>query len=114
MMFSSTLALIDMRGNLIAAAIVLVIGVVVFRLVRPPSATTSSRRWLPMVAFVSGPIVAFLSTIADVLWIQPEMYLDFAEYLETWTRVLFIGVIGGAVGAFAFWVGDRITLHRIR
>tara|TARA_R110002073_G_scaffold172563_13_gene329820 strand:+ start:11093 stop:11437 length:345 start_codon:yes stop_codon:yes gene_type:complete len=112
MMFTPMPALIDMRGNLIAAAILLVIGVVVFRFVRPPSATTSSRRWLPIVAFVCGPVVAFLWTIADVFWIQPGSYLNFAEYVETLIPVLIIGVIGGAVGAFAFGVGDRITLHR--
>lgn len=114
MIFAPMLAMIDMRGNSIAAAILLVVGVVVFRLVRPPSATTSSRRWLPIVAFITGPAVAFLWTIADVLWIQPGSYLNFAEYLPTLTPVLIIGVIGGAVGALAFWGADRITLHRVR
>ena len=114
MKFAPMLAMIDMRGNLIAAAILLVVGVVVFRLVRPPNAVSTSRRWLPIVAFVSGPTIAFLWTIADALWIQPGSYLDFAEYLETLVPVLIIGVIGGAVGAFVFWVGDRFTLQRVR
>ncbi|TWU26681.1 hypothetical protein Pla52o_05340 [Novipirellula galeiformis] len=114
MMVAPTLGLIDMRGNLIAAAILLVIGVVVLRLVRPPSATTGSRLWLPIVAFIAGPLVAFLWTIADVLWIQPGTYLNFAEYIETLIPVLKIGVIGGVVGAAVFWVGDRLTLHRGR
>ena len=69
MKFAPMLAMIDMRGNLIAAAILLVVGVVVFRLVRPPNAVSTSRRWLPIVAFVSGPTIAFLWTIADVLWV---------------------------------------------
>jgi len=114
MMFAPILALINMRGNLIAAAALLVIGVVILRLVRPPSATTGSRRWLPIVAFIAGPLVAFLWTIADVFWIQPGSYLNFAEYIETLIPVLTIGVIGGAVGAAVFWIGDRITLHRVR
>ena len=114
MMFAPMLAMTDMRGNLIAAAILLVVGVVVFRLVRPPNAVSTSRRWLPIVAFVSGPTITFFWTIADVLWIQPGSYLNFAEYLETLVPVLIIGVIGGAVGAFVFWVGDRFTLQRVR
>ena len=114
MMFAPMLAMVDMRGNLIAAAILLVIGVVVFRLVRPPNAASTSRRWLPIVAFVSGPAIAFFWTIADVLWIQPGTYLNFAEYLETLVPVLIIGVVGGAVGGFAFWVGDRFRLQRVR
>ena len=108
------LALIDMRGNLFAAAVLLLIGVVVLRLVRPPSANTGSGRWLPIVTFVAGPLVAFLWTIADVLWIQPGSYHSFSEYLETLCPVLAIGVIGGAVGATVLWVGDRFTLHRVR
>jgi Zn-dependent membrane protease YugP len=115
MMFAPLLAMVDMRGNLIASAILLVVGVVVFRLVRPPVAASTSRRWLPIVAFVSGPAVAFLRTIADVLWIQPGTYLNgtylnFAEYLETLVPVLVIGVIG----AFAFWVGDHLSRQRVR
>ena len=42
MKFAPMLAMIDMRGNLIAAAILLVVGVVVFRLVRPPNAVSTS------------------------------------------------------------------------
>ena len=114
MMFAPMLAMVDMRGNLIAAAILLVIGVVVFRLIRPPNAVATSRRWLPIVAFVSGPTIAFLWTIADVLWIQPGSYLNLAEYLETPVPVLIIGEIGDTVGACVFWVGDRFTLQRVR
>tara|TARA_R110002049_G_scaffold305056_3_gene501132 strand:+ start:85541 stop:85885 length:345 start_codon:yes stop_codon:yes gene_type:complete len=114
MMFAPLLAMVDMRGNLIAAAILLVVGVLVFRLVRPPDAASTSRRWLPIVAFVSGPVIAFLWTIADVLRMQPGTYLNFAEYIETLVPVLIIGVICGGVGAFAFWVGDRFTLQRVR
>lgn len=110
-MFTPMLAMFDMRGNLIAAAILLVIGVVVLRLVRPPSATSRSRRWLPIAAFVAGPLIAFFWTIVDVLWLQPGSYLSFSEYYETLLPVLAIGVIGGTVGAAVFWIGDRLTLH---
>ena len=76
MMYAPLLAMVDMRGNLIAAAILLIVSVVVLRLVRPTGAASTSRRGLPIVAFASGPAIAILWTIADVLWIQPGTYLN--------------------------------------
>jgi hypothetical protein len=111
MVFEPINAMIDMRSNLIAAAVVLVVGVMVFRFVRSSEAESTSRNWLPMVAFFTGPLVGFLWTVADVLWIQPYSYLNFAEYIDTLVPVLIVGVIGGSVGAFAFWVGDRLNLQ---
>ena len=109
------LALIDMRGNLIAAAALLVIGAVVLRLVRPTSASTGPRRWLPIVAFLAGPLVAFLWSFADVVWLHPDAYLTFAEYFETLIRVLILGMLVGTAGAAALWVGERFLLrHRNR
>lgn len=113
-MFAPILAMIDMRGNWIAAVILLMIGVVVLGIVRPPSVASSSRRWLPIVAFISGPFAAFLWTIADAVWIQPGSYVNVNEYLQTLPPVLITGVTGGAAGAFVFWVGDRLTQHRVR
>ena len=61
----------------VVCAILLVFSVVVLRFLRPISATSGSRRWLPIAAFVAGPLVAFLWSLAEVFWLQPDFYLSF-------------------------------------
>lgn len=58
--FHSMLARIEMRGNLTAAAVLLVIGAVALRLLRPPDETRRSREWFPLVTFLAGPLIGFL------------------------------------------------------
>lgn len=77
------IGVVDMRGNLIAAVIFLLVGVVVFQLLRPRVASTSSRRWLPIVAFVSAPAIAFLWSIADVV----PMPSRFSPSIAVWSAV---------------------------
>ncbi|MDB4640572.1 hypothetical protein OAF56_02960 [Pirellulaceae bacterium] len=70
-MFTLILANVDVRGNLVVCAILLVLGVVVLRFLRPTSATSGSRRWLPIAAFVAGPLVAFLWSLAEDFCFSP-------------------------------------------
>ena len=99
---------VDVRGNLVVCAILLVLGVVVLRFLRPTSATSGSRRWLPIAAFVAGPLVAFLWSLAEVFWLQPDFYLSFSVYLETLLPLLKLGIIVGTVGATVIWIGERL------
>ena len=102
----------DMRGNLVAAAILLIAGVILMRTLRPSDTSPQRQRWVPIVAFLCGPILAFLYFVADVAWLSHGIYIDRSDYFETLWRVLVIGVIGGAIGAFAIWIGLRISVHR--
>ena len=107
-MFTLILANVDVRGDLVVCAILLVLGVVVLRFLRPTSATSGSRRWLPIAAFVAGPLVAFLWSLAEVFWLQPDFYLSFSVYLETLLPLLKLGIIVGTVGATVIWIGERL------
>ena len=111
-MNNALLAMVDMRGNLVAAAILLIVGVILIRRLRPSDFSPRRNRWVPIVAFLCGPTLALLYFVVDVAWLSRGMYIDRSDYHATLWRVLVIGVIGGAIGAFALWIGSRIPLHR--
>ena len=103
----------DMSGVPYAVAILLVVGVVILRRLRPPAADSRSRVWLPIAALIAGPFVAILYFLADVFIISRD-YITAGDYLQMLTSLLILGVFGGVVGAVVLWIGDRIPLHRIR
>lgn len=113
-MNESVLALTDMRGNFAAVALILIVGVILIRRLRPTDASHQYHRWLPLAALVCGPILALLYFVVDVTWISPETYILRSDYYGTLWRVLAIGVIGGAIGAFAFWIETQIPARRER
>lgn len=108
------LALVDMRGNLFAVAVLLCIGVVLLRWLRSPSASRQSRRWIPVVAFLAGPLSAFGWYLSDVFFISPEDYISPADYVEALLPILTIGASGGVIGAAVFWIAERLPIHRAR
>lgn len=105
------LALADMRPQIAAAAVVLVLGVTLIGSLQSPAAPSRDRIGIPVVAFLCGPMTAILWFAADVFWISPESYLYLSDYLETLLPVVVIGLAGGSVGAAAFlaglWIGAR-------
>ncbi len=108
------LALADMRGNLVVAAIVLVIGAVLLRALNPKVGLPTQRRWVPMAAIVCGPVTAFLYFVAHVLWISPQVYLTARDYVESLVLVFLIGIIGGTIGAIVLWLGELVFAFTIR
>jgi len=73
-------AIADMRGNLVAVAVLLVFGVIVLRLVSPIPEISAPRWWLVATAFVSGPTASLVWFASDVLWISPYDYFVPKDY----------------------------------
>jgi len=106
-------AMVDMSGNLMAAAVLLVIGVLVLHAVRPKPISRSPRRWLPIAALLCGPLSAIGWFLADVFLLSPHSYMFFADYVEAIIPILVIGLLGGVLGAVVFWIADLWPLHRV-
>ena len=106
-------AMADMRGNLIAAAVLLVIGVLVLRAVRPKSVSRVPNRWLPVAALLCGPLSAIGWFLVDVFLLSPHSYMFFADYVEAIIPILTIGLLGGVLGGVVFWIADLWPLHRV-
>ena len=111
---SHLLAMADMRGNLVAAGVLLALGVFVLRLVEPTSDTPKSRWRLVGVAFVCGPAAALAWFVADIFWISPRYYLMTGDYAESLPPILIIGFISGTVGAATIWLAKCACCCRER
>jgi len=103
------LAMADMHGNLVAVAVLLVLGVVLLRLVSPVAEASTPRRWLVATAFVGGPAAALSWFFADILWISPHDYLAPKDYADSLLPILIIGIIGGTIGSAAIWLGECMS-----
>jgi hypothetical protein len=106
---SLLLAMADMRGNFVAVAVLLAIGIAVLRLVNPAAGDSTPRRWLVGAAFVCGPISALVFFIADVFWVSPYDYIVSQDYIDSIVPILIIGFIGGALGAAAIWATECMS-----
>lgn len=106
------LALTDMRPNVTAAAVILVLGVALMGWLQSPAAPARDRRGIPLVAFLCGSTIAFLRFLADVYWIAPTSYVYLGDYLGSLFSMLLIGVTAGAIGAGAFWAGLCLRARR--
>ncbi len=91
------LALSDMRSNIACAAAVLVIGILLLRRANRPMQTARPRRWILWTAFASGPAMAMAYFIADVMWIVPNSYIHWQDYIETAVPVGIIGISCGLI-----------------
>jgi hypothetical protein len=100
------LALIDMRGNLLAAVIVLVFGVIAWRMVRSTQPMKRRLPMVPLVAFACGPLIAFLCYLIEVFWVSRGQEFLPREYVSTFVSIMTIGVLGGLAGAIAFAIGS--------
>ena len=107
------LAMANMTGVPYAVAVLLVVGVVILRRIRPPAADSRSRVWLPLAALIVGPSLTLLFFLTDVFLISRD-YTTFDDYWNMFSSVMIIGVFGGVVGAIGLWAGDRIKLPRVR
>ena len=97
----------DMSRTPYAIAVLLVVGILALRILRPVNA--NSGIWLPIAAFVAGPIIALGYFAADVYLVSRD-YLTADDYIQSLIPILIIGFIGGAIGSIAFWIGDELNL----
>lgn len=98
------LALTPMRGNVIGAAVVLLVGVVALRLFRRFGTGPTPRRPLVLAALLGGPALAILLFAADVFWISPDIYLQTDDYFSTLWRYLAVGTACGIAAAGAIGI----------
>lgn len=103
---SNLLAMADMSRTPYAIAVLLVVGILVLRLLRPTN--SKSRIWLPVAAFVAGPIIALGYFVADLFLVAPDHYLTTDDYIQTLIPVLIIGFVGGTIGSSCLWIGDNV------
>ena len=114
MMFSPLLAMADMRGNLVAAGVVLAIGLVLLRLLSPNGVRSKSQISIPIVALIAGPIVGIGWWAVDVFVLAPDLYVFPSDYIESLPPHLLIGLFVGVVTALAFALAYRIRLPKGR
>jgi hypothetical protein len=95
----------DMSRTPYAIALLLVVGIIALRFLRPANARSSN--WLPIAAFVAGPIIALGYFAADIFFLSRD-YLTANDYIQSLIPILIIGLIGGAIGSISFWIGGKL------
>ncbi|WP_417740613.1 hypothetical protein [Rosistilla oblonga] len=100
-----------MQGNLIAAFVLLVLGVALLRWLHRKDNAKRGFNWAPVIAFICGPAIATAYFVADVLWFGHGTYTIASDYFDTFWRVLVIGLAAGTLGAIAFWMEPRSRRH---
>jgi len=103
----------DMSRVPYAIVVLLVVGAVILRRVRPAAADSRSRIWLPITAFIAGPLVAFLYFLADVFVISRD-YITLGDYTQMFFSLMILGLFGGVIGAIGLWIGDHFPPPRVR
>jgi hypothetical protein len=107
-------AMTDMRAN-VAAAAVLLLGVLVLVAVRSSRATGGHRWMLAAAAFLGGPAVAMTFWAIDVF--TAEEYITKQDRFKDLWPFLIIGGVVGTATAFAITIGNvvgRMTSDRDR
>ena len=99
--------MLDMRGNVVAVIIVVMAGPAFVRFFKPPSSNTTPRRWIPVVALISGPMLTFAWCIVDACYLSPRSYTQPGDFAETAVPMVFIGLVAGVIGAAGFWIAER-------
>ncbi|MDB4370981.1 hypothetical protein N9Z44_02655 [Mariniblastus sp.] len=108
-LYPSLISMADMSRTPYAIAALLVLGIVALRFLRP--ANSESGLWLPVAAFLAGPILALGYFAADVFLVSRN-YLTTDDYIQSLIPILIIGFIGGSIGSISLWIGDKLTLNR--
>ena len=102
------IAQVDMRPNLAAATVILIVGacVVVLLSHRRDGDGNKSRWWIPLASLVAGPVIAFALWAADVFVLNPDMYPTAfqGDALATLLRVMILGTFVSAVASVLFAV----------
>lgn len=111
-MFSHFLAMADMRGNLVAAVVVLAIGLVLLRMLSPNRGRAKSAIWIPIVALIAGPLLGIALWAFHVFVLTPENYIFPSDYLGLLTPILVIGTFVGVATALVFAFGYRVRRQR--
>lgn len=106
--YPSLVAMTDMSHAPYAIAVLLVVGILALRLLRPVNSEPGL--WLPVAAFLAGPILGLGYFAADVFLISHD-YLTADDYIQSLIPVLIIGFVGGAIGSISLWIGDKLNLH---
>ena len=114
MVFPHLIAMVDMRGNFIAAGVILAIGLVLLRLLPPKAVLAKSQIWIPVVALIAGPILGICWWAIDVFLLSPDLYVSSSEYFEVLPPILIIGTFVGVVTALAFALVYRLRLPKGR
>ena len=103
-----TIAWVDMRLNLAAATVILIVGAGVLLLSsrRQDGNGKNSRMWIPLVSLITGPVIAFGLWAADVFVLNSEMYLSAfqGDAMTALSRVMIIGASVGVVASVVFAV----------
>ena len=95
----------DMSGTPYAITALILCGILMLRFLRP--AKSKSRTWLPLAALLAGPMIAIAYFAADV-FIVSRNYFTTNDYIQSLIPILIIGLAGGAIGSFSFWVGEKL------
>ena len=99
--------MLDMRGNVVAGIIVVTVGAVFVRSLKPVSSKATPRLWIPVVAFISAPVIAFTWCIVEACYISPGSFTQPGDVAETAVPVVIIGVVAGMIGGTVFWLAER-------
>lgn len=108
---TNVIAATRMGGNLVAGFVLLAIGVAWLRWLHRRSKSNERTNSAPIIAFVCGPLLASMYFMADVLWFGHGAYTIPSDYLDTYWRVLVIGIVAGTLGSFAFWLESKFRRH---
>ena len=109
-LYPSLVSMADMSRTPYAIAALLVLGIVALRFLRP--ANSESGLWLPVAAFLAGPILALGYFATDVFLVSRDYYLTTDDYIQSLIPILIIGFIGGSIGSISLWIGDKLTVNR--
>jgi len=102
----SLVSMADMSRTPYVIALLIVVGIVALHFLRPANARPSN--WLPIAAFVAGPIIALGYFVADVFLVSRD-YLTASDYIQSLIPMLIIGFIGGGIGSVSFWIGGKLA-----
>lgn len=108
-LFLILVAMADMSRVPYEIAALLAVGIIALRFLRP--ANSESRLWLPVAAFLAGPVLALGYFVADVFFISRDSYLTTGEYIGSLVSILIIGFFGGTVGSISLWIGEKFLLR---
>ncbi len=100
--------MLDMRGNVATGIVVALAGAALVRSMKSTSAA-SRRRWIPAIAFISGPLLTVGWCVLDIYCVSKFTHPD--DVLPMLLAMAFIGFVAGAIGATAFWIVERLGLR---